>query len=110
MKTKIEHTPGPWVFGNEAVWSTHPSVSGAVTKGARTNHVCAASSRLKMPESERIANGRLIAAAPMMYQAIKEAYDSFGGMHGNTPDAIMLFGNRAFEILENCLESIEEQQ
>lgn len=64
------HTPGPWTNHGEAVWSTHESVSGTVTKGARTNHVCAVSTRLKMPDAERRANARLIAAAPQLLDAI----------------------------------------
>jgi hypothetical protein len=65
------HTPGPWRSHGEAVWSTHESVSGPVTKGTRTNHVCAVSSRLKMPEAERAANARLIASAPDLLAALQ---------------------------------------
>src|SRR5690606_37497485 len=54
-------TPGPIKHHGEAVWSTHESVSGLATKGQRTNHICAVSSRLRMPDSERHANAELIA-------------------------------------------------
>lgn len=72
MKQKLNaHTPGPWKTYRGAVWSTHESVSGPVTKGMRTNHVCAISERLKMPDGEREANARLIAAAPDMLAALE---------------------------------------
>ena len=66
-----DHTPGPWKAYRGAVWSTHESVSGPVTKGMRTNHVCAISERLKMPDGEREANACLIAAAPEMLAALE---------------------------------------
>lgn len=75
MPERVEgHTPGPWRSHGEAVWSTHESVSGPVTKGTRTNHVCAVSSRLKMPEAERAANARLIASAPDLLAACQRVH------------------------------------
>jgi len=71
-----KHTPGPWKNHGEAVWSEHKSVSGKETRGTRTNHVCAVSSRLKMPDAEREANARLIAAAPDLLVAL-EAWHKF---------------------------------
>ena len=66
-----KHTPGPWKNHGEAVWSEHKSVSGKETRGTRTNHVCAVSSRLKMPDAEREANSNLIAAAPELLAALE---------------------------------------
>lgn len=63
-RASVGHTPGPWKAYGTAVWSEHESVSGKATKGTRTNHVCAVSDRLKMPDAERVANARLIALAP----------------------------------------------
>lgn len=67
----MSHTPGPWKHHGDAVWSEHESVSGKVTKGERTNHVCAVSSRLRMPERERLANARLIVSAPDLLAALQ---------------------------------------
>jgi hypothetical protein len=79
---KATHTPGPWKHYGGAVWSEHKSVSGKETRGTRTNHVCAVSPRLKMPDAEREANARLIAAAPDLIRLLSAMLNRYA-VHTN---------------------------
>jgi hypothetical protein len=54
-----KHTPGPWRFYSQLVWS-----EAVKTDQYRTNEICKINERLRVPEDEREANARLIAAAP----------------------------------------------
>jgi hypothetical protein len=65
----MEYTKGEWTHYNGSIWSKSPDID----KSQRTNMICSISERWKMPENEKIANARLIAAAPEMYEALKEA-------------------------------------
>ena len=59
-------TPGPWVVG------TAPP-NGEQTIGARGMMVALATRGEMLPPEETLANARLIAAAPELYEALKTA-------------------------------------
>lgn len=81
-----EHTPGPWVIDSENVdlftqnqsrmWINATGMHIGYVDGPRT--------------SERIANARLIAAAPEMYEALEMflAYNDQGGPISFNTDAM----------------------
>lgn len=61
--TELKHTPGPWTVSryNDLQYSISCSVQGYAENG--------------IPDDEDTANAKLIAAAPDMYDIIKELYD-----------------------------------
>ena len=69
--TTTQHTPGPWSQGEDNplnIYGNHASVAnvhGTHPTGAST-------------EEEAIANARLIAAAPLMLNALRVAMDAIG--------------------------------
>jgi len=87
----MSHTPGPWKHHEDAVWSEHESVSGKVTKYERTNHVCAVSPRLRMPERERLDNARLIASAPDLLAICQRLQNSINGLNATMRAAITTY-------------------
>jgi hypothetical protein len=65
---KTQHTPGPWVASHD--------VAGIVIEPGRSHYlpyVAVLESRGGGSEEERWANARLIAAAPELLDALKEA-------------------------------------
>ena len=80
-----KHTPGPWKHHGEAVWSEHKSVSGKETRGTRTTHEGAVSSRQRMPDAEREANSNLIAAAPELLEALEFSITDTGALAEQSP-------------------------
>jgi len=79
--TKTTHTPGPWVIN-----SLYAKVSDVLTVHApNTNNaqICSlAAMRGHMDESEQTSNARLIAAAPSMLEALKQAAFAIPTTHG----------------------------
>lgn len=79
-----KHTPGPWTV-------SHPAISFQITAGKI--HVADAFAKVSagisdkyILESEAEANARLIAAAPDLLDACKQAVKRYCGCH-NTEDA-----------------------
>jgi hypothetical protein len=68
----VNFTEAPWKTYNGSVWSESPKID----KSQRTNMVCSISDRWKMPDSEKEANANLIAAAPDLYEACKQAHEA----------------------------------
>ena len=100
-----KHTPGPWVVEGKS-WEGYASLS--VKAGGRG--VCAISSNIKRPGAESAANARLIAFAPVMFEALQtiansQEHDLVGGRLTVVCD---------FETLrlvaEEVVRSIEEAQ
>jgi len=81
MSTQTKHTPGPWVIN-----SLYAKVSDVLTVHApNTNNaqICSlAAMRGHMDESEQTSNARLIAAAPSMLEALKQAAFAIPTTHG----------------------------
>ena len=79
--TKTAYTPGPWVIN-----SLYAKVSDVLTVHApNTNNaqICSlAAMRGHMDESEQTSNARLIAAAPSMLEALKQAAFAIPTTHG----------------------------
>lgn len=63
-----KHTPGPWTIEG------HPQGTGFRVADANKRSVAAFPSTSRRPDDERIANARLIAAAPELLAALKEAH------------------------------------
>ena len=61
------HTPGPWRLDHSGCEIVAPTVSVAITLHENR----------RIPDAERKANGRLIAAAPRLLAELKEAVDIF---------------------------------
>lgn len=80
MKTLTEHTPGPWKY--DETW--------ALVHGADNSEVCAIHSG--SPGEQRnnrnvvYANAHLIAAAPELLAALKEALPQVERTHCRAPD------------------------
>lgn len=68
----MAHTPGPWTAGRPDMGTV---VDGIVSKWiyAGEQYVAIASGRIDGDWDEVIANARLIAAAPALLEALKEA-------------------------------------
>lgn len=73
----VKFTPGPWHIGDEKhgdfyIWGPDRKAFGYIAQanalGSSTN-----------PRTEREANARLIAAAPDLFEALKELYDDQQG-------------------------------
>lgn len=66
-----EHTPtdGPWIFNSDfmEVQEDHPTEYRILAKVATKHHLG------DVPEEEAVANGKLMAAAPQLLAAAKEA-------------------------------------
>jgi hypothetical protein len=76
------YTPGPWIIEGPTKNSESYDCYYVTNQGGTP---IAELSHLSMPENE--ANARLIAAAPNMYEAIKE-YLEWGAMTGSDRDLL----------------------
>lgn len=67
------HTPGPWTLGSRVISAdTHDTFNVAVAL------LSSAREAPELSEDERAANGRLIAAAPDLLEALEEMVDAVG--------------------------------
>ena len=71
------HTPGPWIIGTDPRYPSEPCVD-AVVDGVIW-HVALCHMGLGPDDSSAEANARLIACAPELYAALKEALPSLQG-------------------------------
>lgn len=67
--SQANHTPGPWNSHGDRVWSEFAGIN----RSERSNLIALSSYKLKMPDSERTANLKLIAAAPDLLAALEVA-------------------------------------
>jgi len=65
MSAAVKHTPGPW----------HVEGMYVCPVGYQSNPICGVSRYLGQPDENISANARLIAAAPDMLEALKEALE-----------------------------------
>lgn len=77
-RVMTQHTPGPWIQRGEIVVTNRPML-GAY------NEVSVVS--LERPVEERLANARLIAAAPDMLQALLEVVYAVSGELAYEPES-----------------------
>ena len=73
------HTPGPWRIGDAGMTVYGPKVDGEFPR-------MLAGSSESMPREERRANARLIAAAPELLEALKDALSQIGYLRGRLSD------------------------
>lgn len=96
-------TPGPWHADKINAWN----VWASDCKVAKTFDVNQADQYREPPEAERIANARLIAAAPELYEALENARDAIASLDEN---AFGRAGNDEHEwpIRDEMLHHIDE--
>ncbi|HKS54713.1 MAG TPA: hypothetical protein VJS12_05485 [Steroidobacteraceae bacterium] len=71
------HTPGPWIVGTDPRYPSEPCVD-AVVDGV-VWHIALCHMGLGPDDSSSEANARLIACAPELYAALKEALPGLRG-------------------------------
>jgi hypothetical protein len=71
------HTPGPWIIGTDPRYPSEPCID-AVVDGV-VWHIALCHMGLGPDDTSAEANARLIAAAPELYAALKEALPSLRG-------------------------------
>ena len=86
-----KHTPGPWRYNCDGEGRKIMSADGGTV--ARLSHLAGPyGTRGRKPDSEVIANGHMIAAAPLMHEALEEvvnnAVKNFEGSMDICPEAI----------------------
>ena len=70
LMSKTQHTPGPWVIGGQSEAGRYISINGGGKVLARVMF-----SKPNDPFPSDDANARLIAAAPMLLEALQAAHD-----------------------------------
>ena len=71
------HTPGPWIIGTDPRYPSEPCVD-AVVDGV-VWHIALCHMGLGPDDNSAEANARLIASAPELYAALKEALPALRG-------------------------------
>ena len=71
MSNQGHHTPGPWIIGTDPRYPSEPCVD-AVVDGV-VWHIALCHMGLGPDDTSAEANARLIACAPELYAALKEA-------------------------------------
>jgi hypothetical protein len=71
------HTPGPWIIGTDPRYPAEPCVD-AVVEGV-VWHIALCHMGIGPDDSSAEANARLIACAPELYAALKEALPALRG-------------------------------
>lgn len=75
----MTHTPGPWT----ASWSKHHEGTFVVKAGMPSNRVLASfDGDGDGPDDQSIADARLIAAAPDLLEAVKQAHEQMLHLYG----------------------------
>lgn len=82
--TQTNHTPGPWSLKMTG-WRTNPF---AIYSPRRPGAVACVPSRTSVPLDEQDANGRLIAAAPDLLDALEAMTAAFDWQAPNANPAI----------------------
>jgi len=93
MSEKIKHTPGPWNLHDERNdWHIHSKKHGSISVipkgGANQNFINSAK-----------ANAHLIAAAPEMYEALKNLENDNGAIP-----------NKAWSLIQKAIEKAEGKE
>ena len=88
------HTPGPWRVHLDAVLVQRCDEDGTFSSAIVD---CETGSSPSMPQGEREANARLIAAAPELLEAARGIVD---GIDDTRPNFIPLMGNRVAHLRE----------
>lgn len=86
------HTPGPWVVEATAVGTIETESGIAIAQAFQVKPL-----RQDLKQTERQANARLMAAAPEMLDALKQAYyrNEFGFLPDSVQNQIRSAINRA---------------
>lgn len=71
------HTPGPWIIGTDPRYPSEPCID-AVVDGV-VWHIALCHMGLGPDDTSADANARLIASAPELYAALKDALPSLRG-------------------------------
>lgn len=90
------HTPGPWTVGGRSLPSTH-AVPVRVN-GENLAWVCGLDSALRFSQGETAANARLIAAAPDLLEALKNAREDLS-------ELAQLVQSGSFDAAEDWIEA-----
>lgn len=102
----MSHTPGPWFVGADEPFVYALNDAGtnrfflAVQSGWLTNGGTNKPRDMRTPFEEVMANGRLIAAAPDLLEALKEVLDSLGAL--NRPWELEGYGITASRAEQIC--------
>jgi hypothetical protein len=100
---KVEHTPGPWTFeafsfGTPTAPVSHKKIVGPVNDEHGSKNLIA---EVHMNHPAHDADGRLLASAPDMLEALEAACEYLGGetLNDDTPE-----GNRLYEKMRKVIE------
>jgi hypothetical protein len=85
MEAKTTHTPGPWEVGKDGHGKDGWVYCDDATGSAIANTNVALST---IPQAQRAANAALIAAAPELYEALKELVELKAMSDANGPRAV----------------------
>lgn len=71
-----KHTPGPWRI-SKSLSGEEAAIIDSKSSDQFSGSICQLFKQLrsKDPEGEKLANAKLIAAAPEMYEIVKELYE-----------------------------------
>ncbi len=101
--TDIKHTPAPWHYSPEVSKQSNHLVYGS--KEANGNMLIANCGNHKTSEAEIIATAHLIAAAPDMYEALKESLFGLRLRQKREPDNIRLSND--IKLIEKAIAKAE---
>ena len=79
-----QHTPGPWALNINTWWKTNPYSVTVPRKGVHATAVANIPARATIPEEEALANARLIAAAPDLFDVLLRASDAIKALDGTS--------------------------
>lgn len=94
-----KHTPGPWYVSTEYPIQVMKHMEHLVGKTAFTDYVVADISEGAFAGEEELANARLIAAAPEMFDMLHKAREAF---------ARKLSGDYGAELLQDFCSDIDD--
>jgi hypothetical protein len=99
---ELKHTPGPWSLKDWTAHDQHGAIEACGTQVVDANGHLVSAATVEDPSEGEEANARLIAAAPELLEALKEARRAIG-MHNAPNDCYAtgpLTGNEYRDLVE----------